>query len=53
MRDVASILAVSGEGLDFSYLERWTRQLGLTTVWEQVQSSAQSEAGTDDARGDV
>ena len=44
MRDVASILAVSGESLDFSYLERWTRQLGLTTVWEQVQSSAQSEA---------
>lgn len=53
MRDVASILAVSGESLDFSYLERWTRQLGLTTVWEQVQSSAQSEAGTDDGRGDV
>jgi hypothetical protein len=38
MRDVASILAVSGESLDFSYLERWTRQLGLTTVWEQVRS---------------
>jgi hypothetical protein len=53
MRDVASILAASGESLDFSYLERWTRQLGLTTAWEQVQSSAQSEAETDDARGGV
>jgi len=39
MRDVASILAVSGEGLDFAYLDRWTRQLGLTALWEQVRSA--------------
>jgi len=52
MRDVASILAVSGEGLDIAYLDRWARQLGLTAMWEQVRSSSQPE-GTDDARAGI
>ena len=38
LRDVAAILAVSAEGLDYPYIERWVSALGLREVWSQVQS---------------
>ena len=37
LRDVASILVVSGEGLDRRHLERWIGALGLDEVWLQAQ----------------
>lgn len=34
LRDVRSILAVSGEQLDTEYIDRWVRELDLTELWE-------------------
>lgn len=36
LRDVAAILAVSGDTLDHAYLDRWIEALGLQDVWSQV-----------------
>jgi hypothetical protein len=36
LRDVASIIAVSGDALDRAYLERWIRELGLQDLWAQA-----------------
>ena len=37
LRDVAGIIAVSGEGLYMPYLERWIGSLGLGEVWKRAQ----------------
>ena len=37
LRDVAGIIAVSGEGLDMAYLERWIGSLGLEEAWERAR----------------
>lgn len=37
LRDVAAILAISGDGLDYPYVERWVSALGLREVWAQVR----------------
>ena len=47
LRDVASILAVSGEGLDHRHLERWIAALDLAEAWDQ----AQRLVGADDPKG--
>ncbi len=39
LRDVAAILAVSGDGLDYRYIERWVAALGLEKMWSQVRRS--------------
>jgi hypothetical protein len=39
LRDVAAILAVSGEGLDYPYIERWVHALALGDVWSRVERS--------------
>jgi hypothetical protein len=41
IRDVARILAVSGETLDSAYLSRWIDELGLTDVWDQARKLAE------------
>lgn len=38
LRDVAAILAVSGDGLDYPYIERWISALGLQKPWSEVIS---------------
>jgi hypothetical protein len=38
LRDVAAILAVSGDGLDYPYIERWVSALGLQQPWSEVIS---------------
>lgn len=38
IRDVARILAVSGETLDTAYLARWIDELGLGDVWDQARA---------------
>ena len=38
LRDVAAILAVSGDGLDYPYIERWVSALGLQEPWSEVIS---------------
>jgi hypothetical protein len=39
LRDAAAILAVSGEMLDFDYLDGWAAQLGVTEVWETIKAA--------------
>ena len=40
LRDVARIVAVSGDSLDMAYLGRWIAELGLQDVWSQSQRDA-------------
>ena len=37
LRDVRSILAVSGGQLDLAYIERWVRELDLAGLWEGLR----------------
>lgn len=36
LRDVTGVIRVSGDMLDWDYLERWVRELELTGVWSVV-----------------
>ncbi|HEY7586292.1 MAG TPA: hypothetical protein VH866_07280 [Candidatus Deferrimicrobiaceae bacterium] len=36
LRDISGILRVSGEGLDFPYIERWAARKGLTEIWRAI-----------------
>lgn len=36
LRDVASMLAVSGDAIDRGYIEGWVRALGLDDAWRRV-----------------
>ncbi len=38
LRDVRGILAVTGEGVDRSYVERWVTALHLEDVWERARA---------------
>lgn len=40
LRDVASMLAVSDDGLDRAYIDRWVRVLGLEDAWQRVTRSS-------------
>lgn len=37
LRDVAGVLAVAADSLDWAYLDRWIDQLGLRELWRRVQ----------------
>jgi hypothetical protein len=37
LRDIASILKISGEIIDRGYITEWARCLGLIEIWEAVQ----------------
>jgi hypothetical protein len=36
LRDISGILRVSGEGLEYSYIESWASRKGLTEIWRAV-----------------
>jgi hypothetical protein len=36
LRDIASMLRVSGDEIDKSYIERWVSELGFTQEWQAV-----------------
>ena len=38
LRDVASMLAVSGDAIDQGYVDRWVQALGLEEAWRKVTS---------------
>jgi hypothetical protein len=40
IEDVAGILRIRWESLDHSYLEKWVRELGLTTEWRDARKVA-------------
>lgn len=35
-RDIAAILRSKKDQLDFGYMERWVRQLGLESLWKEI-----------------
>jgi hypothetical protein len=39
LRDIASMLRISGDEIDKSYIDRWAEQLGLTKEWNIVLDS--------------
>jgi hypothetical protein len=43
LRDVASIIAISGEGLDLAYVVRWVDALELTDQWERARALARED----------
>jgi len=42
LRDIASVIKISGETLDFGYLERWAEELELRDVWNIVLERTKS-----------
>jgi hypothetical protein len=40
LEDVAGVLRVSGDDLDYPYIERWVANLGLAAEWARAQSRA-------------
>lgn len=38
LRDVANLLAVQGERLDFAYIAGWAVELGVREVWDRIQA---------------
>jgi len=40
IRDILGILKVSGDLIDFDYLTRWARDLGLDDIWAAVESKS-------------
>jgi hypothetical protein len=38
--DVAALLVVRGESLDFGYLADWVKQLGLQNQWKAAAQAA-------------
>ena len=38
-RDIAAILRVKKDSLDFGYIEEWVARLGLGTVWKEMLDS--------------
>jgi hypothetical protein len=40
LRDIASILKVSGETLDRTYIAEWADRLGLAEIWREVRDRA-------------
>jgi hypothetical protein len=38
LRDVAAIVAVSGDSLEIPYIDRWAGELGVSSLWEEVRA---------------
>jgi hypothetical protein len=36
LRDITGILKISGEALDYEYIESWAESLGLETIWRTI-----------------
>jgi hypothetical protein len=45
LRDIASILKVSGGSLDRAYIEREAEQQGLTEIWQAIVAKAEPRRG--------
>jgi len=39
LRDVAGILAASGDRIDHAYLKQWIKELGLSELWARVEDA--------------
>ena len=43
LRDIAGILKISGEQLDYTYIDDWSVRLGLQETWSKVRAAAEQE----------
>lgn len=48
LRDIAGILKISGEQLDFAYLDEWSARQGVADLWVRVRTAAGAATSTDD-----
>jgi hypothetical protein len=39
-RDIAGILKISADAIDFAYIDTWARKLGLEEMWAAVSKRA-------------
>ncbi len=39
LRDIAGVLRVSGDEIDFDYIRQWVRALGLDPEWDRAEST--------------
>lgn len=46
LRDIAAILVVQGERLDFGYIEHWAKESGATEVWQQLSTEYRKRTQT-------
>lgn len=37
LRDITGVLKVSGNEVDLDYITKWSKELGLTEIWEAIQ----------------
>lgn len=44
LRDIAGVLKISGAQIDFTYIDEWARQLGLSDIWTKVRTTAGLDA---------
>jgi hypothetical protein len=47
VRDISSVLAVSGSSLDIGAITSFSEQLGFADLWERVRESVKPESGED------
>jgi hypothetical protein len=47
IRDIASIIDLMVDDLDFAYLEEWAQKLNLTAVWYELLGEVDKLLGTD------
>jgi len=40
LRDIAGILKISADAIDFAYIETWARKVGLEEIWAAVSKRA-------------
>lgn len=50
IRDIAGVLKISGDRVDFTYIASWAARLGLESIWEEVKNRVDSSH--DQGRGD-
>ena len=40
LRDIGGILRISGDQIDFAYIDDWSARRGLSEIWEKVRGAA-------------
>ena len=43
IRDIGSIIRTRGNELDYGYIQKWTREKQLVTIWQEIQRAIDME----------
>jgi hypothetical protein len=46
IQDVASVLRIQHDTLDFEYIDRWVDSLGLLALWEKAKAAVEAGSTT-------